>query len=259
MFPSRLARTVVCLLGLLGVLADSNLDAQEEKYLTWGRVPSQLNQPDTFGSSLTCYTLSSAEFTPYGSTMGHTFMGNSARRQSLTVPAVFVAPVQLPAGAIIEMIEGEGCDVSTGEVRVFLYSSSTDFATGLESFLSLGGGSTGTAAAVGCGFMSAPVNPPVIVDNHLNQYLVWVTLTGAATTSFAAVRLYYRLQVSPTPLTATFNDVPVGHPFHRFVEAFARAGITGGCGPSIFCPDQPVTRGQMAVFLSVALGLHWIP
>jgi hypothetical protein len=26
---------------------------------------------------------------------------------------------------------------------------------------------------------------------------------------------------------------------------------------SYYCPDQPVTRGQMAVFLAKALGLHF--
>ncbi len=45
----------------------------------------------------------------------------------------------------------------------------------------------------------------------------------------------------------------------RFVEALVAAGITGGCGgsPPNFCPNDPVTRGQMAVFLAVALGLHF--
>jgi S-layer family protein len=37
----------------------------------------------------------------------------------------------------------------------------------------------------------------------------------------------------------------------------ASAGITGGCGPGSYCPDAAVTRGQMAVFLATALGLHF--
>jgi len=51
--------------------------------------------------------------------------------------------------------------------------------------------------------------------------------------------------------------VPTGHPFFQFIEALAAAGITGGCGNGNYCPDNPVTRGQMAVFLAKALGLHW--
>ena len=71
------------------------------------------------------------------------------------------------------------------------------------------------------------------------------------------VRLLWKRQVTPAPGSATFADVPVGSPFHRFVEALVASGITGGCGGGLYCPDQPVTRGQMAVFLSAALGLHW--
>jgi S-layer homology domain len=67
----------------------------------------------------------------------------------------------------------------------------------------------------------------------------------------------HHLQVSPAPGAATFGDVPTGHPFFQFVEALAASGITAGCGNGNFCPDAPLTRGQMAVFLSKALGLHW--
>ena len=70
--------------------------------------------------------------------------------------------------------------------------------------------------------------------------------------------MYYRLQVSPAPATATFpNDVPTSHPQFRFVEALAASGLTSGCGAGSFCPDSPLTRGQMSVFLAVALGLHF--
>jgi hypothetical protein len=60
---------------------------------------------------------------------------------------------------------------------------------------------------------------------------------------------------------ASFQDVPPGHPFFRFIEALKASGITSDCQISrpLFCPDQPLTRGQMAVFLSTALGLHVAP
>src|SRR5262249_40435624 len=65
------------------------------------------------------------------------------------------------------------------------------------------------------------------------------------------------LPVSPAPATATFNDVPTDHPFFRYIEALHASGITGGCSasPLLYCPDNPVTRGQVAVFLAKALGL----
>jgi hypothetical protein len=64
-------------------------------------------------------------------------------------------------------------------------------------------------------------------------------------------------QVSPPPATASFGDVPLDHPLSQFVEALAKSGITGGCGGGNFCPDNPLTRGQMAVFLAKGLGLSW--
>jgi hypothetical protein len=48
---------------------------------------------------------------------------------------------------------------------------------------------------------------------------------------------------------STFLDVPPSHIFYDFVETLAANGVTGGCAPSYYCPDNPVTRAQMAVFL----------
>ena len=55
-----------------------------------------------------------------------------------------------------------------------------------------------------------------------------------------------------------------GDPFHdddgnvheEDIAAIAVAGITYGCGDGRFCPDEPVTRAQMASFLVRALGLE---
>lgn len=47
-------------------------------------------------------------------------------------------------------------------------------------------------------------------------------------------------------------------PFERAIEQIAGADITQGCNPPVndrFCPDEPVTRGAMAAFLTRALGL----
>jgi hypothetical protein len=61
----------------------------------------------------------------------------------------------------------------------------------------------------------------------------------------------------PPDATGTFVDVPVGHPLAGWIEQLAREGITGGCAtsPARYCPDDPVTRGQMAVFLVRTFGL----
>jgi hypothetical protein len=53
----------------------------------------------------------------------------------------------------------------------------------------------------------------------------------------------------PAGYLADFRDVPGPHPFHRFVESLVRRRVTGGCGGGNYCPDDGVTRQQMAVFL----------
>jgi len=56
----------------------------------------------------------------------------------------------------------------------------------------------------------------------------------------------------PGACVGTFSDVPATHPFCGFIELLASDGITGGCGGQNFCPDAPVTRAQMAIFLVAA-------
>jgi len=45
------------------------------------------------------------------------------------------------------------------------------------------------------------------------------------------------------------------------IEALVAAGITVGCNasPPTYCPDDFVTRKQMAAFFARALGLRWAP
>ena len=47
-----------------------------------------------------------------------------------------------------------------------------------------------------------------------------------------------------------FSDVPVSHPFYSDIQAVANAGVTTGCGGGKYCPEDNVTRGQMAAFMN---------
>jgi hypothetical protein len=61
---------------------------------------------------------------------------------------------------------------------------------------------------------------------------------------------------TPAPCTtAPFTDVPCSSPFAPWVRALVAAGITAGCGGGLYCPTDPVTRGQMAVFLTKTFDL----
>jgi hypothetical protein len=160
-------------------------------------------------------------------------------------------------------MELAACDnTSSGGVSAFLMVVTPP--TGDSSFATdsnIADVNTGVAATPGCGFFATDVNPDIAqIDNFDGENVyVQVGLVGGA--RLQAVRVYYTLQVSPPPATASFQDVPTGHPFFRFIEALRASGITAGCSgaPPLYCPDDPVTRGQMAVFLGRALGLHWAP
>jgi hypothetical protein len=54
---------------------------------------------------------------------------------------------------------------------------------------------------------------------------------------------------APPSATGVFADVPVTSPFAPWIEQLFEEGITAGCGGGNYCPRDPNTRGQMAVFL----------
>jgi hypothetical protein len=61
----------------------------------------------------------------------------------------------------------------------------------------------------------------------------------------------------PPSCAGIFADVPCPGAFTAWIEQLYTEGITGGCGanPLIYCPGNPVTRAQMAVFLTVTFHL----
>jgi hypothetical protein len=86
------------------------------------------------------------------------------------------------------------------------------------------------------------------------------TLTRAQMAVFMEASL--GVAAPPACSGTLFTDVSpltVGQTVCDFIEDFANRGITGGCGGGRFCPNDPVTRGQMAVFVEAALGVTAAP
>ncbi len=52
-----------------------------------------------------------------------------------------------------------------------------------------------------------------------------------------------------------FTDVPVSDTFCKSVHFLWARGVIAGCAATLYCPSLPVTRDQMAKFLSNAFGL----
>jgi hypothetical protein len=158
--------------------------------------------------------------------------------------------LQLPNGAVIDSVTLFVRDDDpnfNGGVFLLRYQSEP------EASEVLGSAQTGGTP----GITSVTFSPGARIDNSRNAYVLLVDMGPSEMVSTRAVRVRWRREVSPPPLTATFSDVTSNHPLFRYVEAIARAGIAGGCGGGAFCPDASLTRGQMAVFLAVALGLYW--
>jgi hypothetical protein len=49
--------------------------------------------------------------------------------------------------------------------------------------------------------------------------------------------------------TPYFTDVPVGAFGFQWIQKLADLGITSGCSPTLFCPDDSLDRAQAAVFI----------
>jgi hypothetical protein len=90
-----------------------------------------------------------------------------------------------------------------------------------------------------------------------NCYAVTVTAATRPAIHWDATALE-TVNVGPTTKTWTlhvgnsFTDVVTTSPFYRFVETLLHKGVTGGCGPTTYCPANSTTREQMAVFVLVA-------
>ena len=71
------------------------------------------------------------------------------------------------------------------------------------------------------------------------------------------LRAKYGSSYSPPTATGVFSDVSSGYWAADWIEQLYAEGITTGCGdsPLRFCPDDSVTRDQMAAFLVRTFGL----
>lgn len=165
----------------------------------------------------------------------------------------FFAGVNIPAGAEIEFVGLQSNSPSTGQVGVELFQN---FRSGAHNSVVA---FSSTSHAWDTDYNAVPLG--YLIGSNVHQSLVLQVQTVATEAGgyphFGWVEIWWRRTVSPAPANATFGDVPTSSPQFRYIEALVAAGITAGCGNNSYCPNNPVTRGQMAVFLAKALGLHW--
>jgi hypothetical protein len=88
------------------------------------------------------------------------------------------------------------------------------------------------------------------------------TTTRAQMAVFLGRAIYGMDFVPPAVSEPTFVDVPAEHWAAGWIEQLYADGITQGCGsqPTRFCPDENITRSEMAVFLvRVLYGYDFVP
>jgi len=204
---------------------------------------------DTYGTSPVSYSaVGSNAFIPSSNTIEYT----NVEILTSTSGGLFTSNPPLPSGALLVSVQWSFCSASTSTAPY--HAAGMLGAGGNEiGFVS----SSGQPIGPGCTTLTDDVSGHGWVVDNLQNRVELAIIPSSTTDYFTQATIGYRLQVSPAPGTATFGDVPVSHPFFQYVEALAASGITGGCGSGNYCPDAPLTRGQMAVFLSKALGLQW--
>lgn len=91
--------------------------------------------------------------------------------------------------------------------------------------------------------------------------LCLVLATSSVFPSFASSSMASPVDPGVTPAPSApfsvnaFSDVPTTHPYFTEITNIAERQVTLGCTASTYCPDDFVTRGQMAAFIIRALGM----
>jgi hypothetical protein len=241
--------------------------AKERQRAIYERLQSGVAAPDEFG--LQCCQILHIPAAAFSTVQGATATGDATT--GYTYPSTFSgnwdfwASVALPTGAHIQFLD--------------LYFEDTNAADDFHiDLMALHGGNNGiggtgnptvstvaTVESFGSGgynysasIADYTVNNNPAYDANGAQLILrtWFDVTDG-TQKFKGVDIWWNRQLTPAPAVATFPDVPTSDFAFQFIEALVASDITGGCGGGLYCPDNFVTRRQMAIFIAKALGLYW--
>ena len=242
--PMRKTTVLIAFTILGGLLGSSSVGAQ------------------SFGLNDQTTTIGASAFRPAsGANVGYSY--DLSTDGYLHGDGQYVAPLDLPEGAEIVGICVDVNGEDGGEIGAFLEAVQLS-ADGVSGGVYAVPGGNAQIVVLPMGFTSACNDSPLDyvfrsagdLGSGVRNLTYRIRYFGIQA-ALGAVRIRWHRQVSPAPATATFNDVPTTDGAFAFIEALVAAGVTSGCGGGNYCPDNPVTRRQMAVFLSKALGLHW--
>jgi len=176
----------------------------------------------------------------------------------------FDAPIYLPSGAVISGLTLFYSDWDAGADASVSFAKYTGSPTGgltpQELLLDYSSGSGGWQGGYRALAVPETVRNVNATTGVTSMYTVRLGLAPSGVMqnlAFGGLTVWYRLQISPAPATATFSDVPTNYWAFRHIEALAASGITAGCASGNYCPESYVKRSEIAVYLAKALGLHW--
>jgi hypothetical protein len=82
------------------------------------------------------------------------------------------------------------------------------------------------------------------------NYCPDASVTRAQMAVFLLATLQGQGWAPPACTTPAFSDMPCSSPFAPWVDELVRRGVTAGCGGGSYCPNDPVMRDQMSVFVA---------
>jgi len=224
---------------------------------------ARLAEAQSYGPGDQVTTIGSMEFRPLTTGLSYTFQPTDGYVYG--APNDYLAPLRLPDGAEI--------------FQICVYANVPDDSSIVNTYLTAwklapGGSPPGRVDIIGTQALdNIPIGYGTVcsdpfsyifhdtfdVDGDQNPEHIFHGINGVVVgnAGLGGVRVFWRRKVSVGPGTPTFNDVPATDGAYSNIEALVASGVTAGCGGGNFCPDSPLTRRQMAVFLSKALGMHF--
>jgi hypothetical protein len=175
---------------------------------------------------------------------------------SWTAPSSDVGPVTFYAA-------GNGANGDGDNTGDYIYTTQVttgctlSFDTTSQSFAAGGGTGTFNLTGSGCSWNAISHNDWIAITsgssgtgNATVGYSVAANETGAprSGTITAGAHTFTVLQ------GMDFPDVLPSNPFYDDIGKLSARGVTLGCGSGFYCPNDPVTREQMAAFIMRAKG-----
>jgi hypothetical protein len=220
---------------------------------------------DSYSFGSTAYDVSWYRTTDGGSwSIDPTASPTKGRSNMVVIPTFADVPVGYWAFSWIERLYDSGITGGCGTSPLIYCPESSVTRAQMAIFLERGMNGSAFVPPAGTGLVFNDIPIPYWAVNWIEK-LYADGITGGCGTSplvycpenpvtraqmaVFLLRAKYGPAHVPEPATGLFGDVPNDHWAANWIEQLALEGITAGCGSGNYCPEDPVTRAQMAVFL----------